>query len=513
MNNVSNINEISFQRIQYEFVNSVPFKEGDLIELFNNREFDTCIQEAKNLLTSKTSSPLVYSVLGCSLSFQNKFNKALEVFFEGINEYPNDGELYNNLATLYQKKHDYIKAEAASLMAIKLIPNSSISYFTLAITLNALKKTKEAISTFKTSFKKNPSNFDALKQIGNIYKDEKKFSDALNIYRKMQKLFPSNVEGFYNESCLHIRNQRFLIGWKGYDFALKNNSRQPEEGYYEEQKELWDGKFFKGTLLIYGEQGLGDQLLFGSLIKDLIKEQNIVLKVNYKLIDIFKETYPEIKVYGSKDLISNKCYEKYISIGSLCKFLRKNNIDFKNSTFLNYSVPKNKYTNLKMMPNNNKLNIGLSWFSFAEETGRTRSLKINEVSQLLSQHDHNFINLQYGEIQNQIDLIQSNNNKIISIPNVDLTNDINSLSEIITNCDLVITIDNTAAHLSGSLGIPTWILLPYSADCRWFENTSLSLWYKTVKLFRQGKSKNWSEVLQNISLQLKEFSNSQKKDD
>ena len=71
------------------------------------------------------------------------------------------------------------------------------------------------------------------------------------------------------------------------------------------------------------------------------------------------------------------------------------------------------------------------------------------------------------------------------------------------NCDLVITIDNTTAHLSSALGQDTWILLPYSADFRWFENITNSFWYETSKLYRQQKTKNWDQTIDLILNDLK----------
>ena len=81
-----------------------------------------------------------------------------------------------------------------------------------------------------------------------------------------------------------------------------------------------------------------------------------------------------------------------------------------------------------------------------------------------------------------------------------------SLSNLILKCDLVLTIDNTTAHLSSSLGKETWILLPYSADFRWFENTTKACGTKAT-LFRQGSDNKWGNIIENILLKLKSKEN------
>ena len=107
----------------------------------------------------------------------------------------------------------YSNAKIFAKKAVLLNSNCSSSYFTLGIALNACNEIDAAISSMKKSFQLNHENAPALLQLGNLYKDKKLFSKALDIYRKYQKLFSRHIEGFYNEGCLQLRNQRFKIGY------------------------------------------------------------------------------------------------------------------------------------------------------------------------------------------------------------------------------------------------------------------------------------------------------------
>ena len=118
----------------------------------------------------------------------------------------------------------------------------------------------------------------------------------------------------------------------------------------------------------------------------------------------------------------------------------------------------------------------------------------------MNSNSHNFINLQYGEINKNLEeLNKISNKKLQSIPGVDVTYNIESLASIIKNCDLIITIDNSTAHLAASLGKPVWVLLPYNNDFRWMEKSEESLWYKNVLLLRQNKKDDCSQVIKNIN--------------
>jgi hypothetical protein len=76
--------------------------------------------------------------------------------------------------------------------------------------------------------------------------------------------------------------------------------------------------------------------------------------------------------------------------------------------------------------------------------------------------------------------------------------DVLTLAERIRALDLVITVDTMVAHLAGSLGVPTWTLLPAQADWRWQEKRTDSPWYPTMRLFRQSQVGNWEPVLEEI---------------
>ena len=478
-------------------------QNDELVKLYNLKHYTQAITLARYLIQDDENI-LAHNILGLSLYSNGQESNAFEVFSKAIQSNPKDSSLFNNLSNLYLRSKNFIKAKYFAQKAVNLNPLCSNSYFTLGISLNANNQKKDAILAFKKSFKLEKSNSSALLQIGNIYKDIKEFTKSIEIYRKHQKLFPHIVSGYWNESTIHLRNQRFKIGWDKYETGIKNDQRFLIDGFHREKKLVWDGKPFEGTLLIYGEQGLGDQIIFSTLLPDLLKIQSrIILKVNKKLLNFYSYNFKNIRVYSETDTIPEESYKKFIAIGSLCKFLRTKISDFENSSFKNFDVPNQNLNVKKLFTNSNPI-VGISWYTTSFQTGVNRSLSPVEISKIINKSKFNFINLQYGGVADQIQTIQKlTNNALISFPELDLTDDIVSLSNLILKCDLVLTIDNTTAHLSSSLGQKTWVLLPYSADFRWFENTSKSLWYKNTTLFRQSDENKWKSILENILSKLK----------
>ena len=73
---------------------------------------------------------------------------------------------------------------------------------------------------------------------------------------------------------------------------------------------------------------------------------------------------------------------------------------------------------------------------------------------------------------------------------------------LMLNLDLVVTCDTAIAHLAGGLGVPVWVALPRGAEWRWFEERDDSPWYPSMRLFRQRRAGQWSEVFERMASEL-----------
>ena len=360
---------------------------------------------------------------------------------------------------------------------------------------------KSAEKRARQLIRKNSNDLVNFNWLGASLGHQKRFKPALEAFQKITDKDPNNHLAIYNQAQIHLRMGEFKIGWEKYDAGLNENLRCVTDEYFIDKREVWDGKPFKGTLIIYSEQGIGDQLMHGTLINDLMKiHSDIAIKVDYRLIGLFSRTFPSIKIFPLEKRTPDNLDGKKIAFGSLCKFLRSNKSDFENSSFKKYLVDENIAQQIKsLMPNSPGLNIGISWFSFARKAAEVRNFSPRQVSRITETGANNFINLQYGDIQKQIYKINSQTqNPLYTVPGIDLTMNIEAVAAIIENCDLIISIDNSTAHLAASLGKPVWMPLPYWAEMRWMEKTENSPWYQNLLLLRQKSENEWENVLNMI---------------
>ena len=132
-----------------------------------------------------------------------------------------------------------------------------------------------------------------------------------------------------------------------------------------------------------------------------------------------------------------------------------------------------------------------------------KNLDLKELVPVFKDLDVVFLNLQYGDVDKEIrDFKKETGIEVIQCTSVDNREDLDGLAALIELCDLVVSTSNVTIHLAGALAKETWVLLPYVANFWWLIDRSDSLWYPTLKLYRQKKIKDWLEICKTIKKDL-----------
>ena len=142
--------------------------------------------------------------------------------------------------------------------------------------------------------------------------------------------------------------------------------------------------------------------------------------------------------------------------------------------------------------------VGLAWYTRNQKTGRDRSIDLSLLAPLFERTDIQWVSLQYGDHDALEKQAATANAPIFIDRSVDQLADIDIFAAQIAALDLVITIDNSTAHLAGALGVPVWVLLPFARDWRWLQLREDSPWYPTMRLFRQPQRGDWQSVIQKV---------------
>jgi tetratricopeptide (TPR) repeat protein len=403
----------------------------------------------------------IYNDLGLVLTDLGNFAAALEVFRRSLILNPRSAKTIAGLGRLFERKGDLISAAEAYRDAIKLDPKLPAAYVDLGFVLYGLGELAEASDCFA----------------------------------RLRALQPDSAEATVNLGLIHLLQGELAVGWVEYESRWK-------VGVGDERKLLqrrWKGEDLGGErILLYAEQGLGDTMQFVRYVS-LVAERGgeVVLEVQPALHDLLARTDGASRVLRRGETLPEFTWQ--------CPLM---------------SLPLALGTELETIPasvpyivadaarveawrerlEKNTRRIGLAWAGNpGHPRDRLRSIALEQLVPLLNVSGTTFYSLQFGSGAEQIKQLPP------GVQLVDLGDELKdfaNVAAIVTNLDLVISIDSAVAHLAGALGKPVWILLNKGCDWRWFLEREDSPWYPTARLFRQSTPGGWQEVVKRIELEL-----------
>ncbi len=333
-----------------------------------------------------------------------------------------------------------------------------------------------------------------------------------------QKAKTMHVISSWNYGCQLIRRGEFKLGWKLFEYGLKTPAPGPQRWQRSLYKpfssgkiNIWRGEALKDkSILLLGEQGIGDSMMFMTLLPKLIKEgAKITLIVPERLYEIYTRSLKECTVVADKHCKENPLKFEYFNfqspLGSIVQHRFKSLQEFKGRDFcLVPDQQKTKELRKKYLKNSGRETkiVGLSWQGGGtKDRINEKSVKLKELLQALKGKNIVLLSLQYGDDRE----IVEHHSKFTELEFIDdeeiqATKDMNSWLNQVNACDAIISIANTTIHGAGGLNKPTLCLLSQKADWRWIKDESIkqSYWYPTVEIAWQQIDGSWGEAFQGI---------------
>ena len=147
--------------------------------------------------------------------------------------------------------------------------------------------------------------------------------------------------------------------------------------------------------------------------------------------------------------------------------------------------------------------IGISWKSFKSLNTSKKSMDLNQFGEMFKDCNAILLNLQYGDVDEEIkSFTKTTGIEVLQCSSVNLKEDLDGLAALIELCDLVVSTSNVTIHMAGALGKEAWVVLPFAANFWWLIERTDSLWYPTVRLYRQKSLQDWSEILKVVKSNL-----------
>jgi len=311
-----------------------------------------------------------------------------------------------------------------------------------------------------------------------------KIEESLKILDEGLIIKPQSEQANFNKSIILLQSGQLKEGWELYEWRWRVTEWTSIPIIT--SKPAWKGE--KNVVLyIWPEQGIGDEVMFASIFNDVKKDvTRLIVKIDLRLIDIYERSFPSIKFISSNEDVNEQEYDYHLPIGSLPKFYRNDLNDFndKNDCYLKTNKIIDDMLNNEFEKYKNKRKIGVSWKSKNPLSGLKRSAELEDLLKYINDTEAVYVNLQYGEVDEEMAAIKKKGLNIINISKIDNMKNIDGLLSVINMCDEVISIDNSTVHFAGAIGKKTEVLMHQSADFRWEIQGNTTKWYKSLTLKR-----------------------------
>lgn len=433
---------------------------------------------------------------GTMAASEAKFDEAIERYTAALALTPKSGEILNNRALAYRNSGRLLEAAQDCEQAHKYLPG----------------------------------NDQILQNTSMIYDDVGRVDDALALMDLQIERSPDNAFCHYNKALLMLGAGRLAEGWKQFEWRLRVSAVNSHYEHFDAPR--WNGQSIDGkTVLIWPEQGLGDEIITASMIPDAIAAgAKITLLATDRMVPLFERSFPEVQVLqrpttllldlfqraplGEELLpkeMRNVSFDLQMSQADLGQMFRQDVNAFpKRPAFLSPNIERFDQFRcpLDQISAGNRI-VGISWHSARNiRIGNMKGGALKAWAPILKTPGMTFVNLQYGDCTAELAEIEKELGvKVVNFTGLDPLRDMDGFASLVSAMDLVLTVSNTTAHVAGALGVPTWVILAEGPGrlWYWFRDRTDSPWYPSLHLFRQPVAMAWQPVIDLVASQLVEW--------
>lgn len=459
-------------------------------------EAATCCQEAARLRPTFADA---HNNLGGALAGLGKLNEAIPCYREALRLRPDFVEALTNLGAALAEQRKPEEAEPYLRQAVQLRPASAEGHLTLGGIFRDLLRDEESLKHCEEALRLRPDSPVAHTSLGLTLSELGRFEETLAHYDKAIALRPGHVNAHLNRSLIWLVQGRYPEAWAEYEWRWQTKEL-PARPFPQPQ---WDGSPLDGRkILLHAEQGLGDTIQFVRYAPIVKQAGGTVILVCQKPLKRLlarcagidqlvaqDEPLPRFDVHApllslprilGTTLDNIPCDVPYLSADPELVAFWKRELDALDGSCLK---------------------IGIGWRgSPGYRRDRQRSIPLGQFAPLMKLPGVRFFNLQKGPGAEELRQAPSD------WPIVDLDRRLDERSgpfedtaALMKSLDLIITADTALGHLAGALDVPAWVAVPLSPDWRWLLDRDDSPWYPSVRLFRQTRAGQWSDVFERIA--------------
>jgi len=454
-------------------------------------------------MPTESDSDAAYQLndLGNSLADRREFDAAIDAYRQAILLLPNFAAAHSNLGAALRDAGRVGEALAAHKRAVELNPRSPAALNNLGVALNDAGWFADAIKVFGAATAFDPNYAEAWTNLGVAYLSNRDSARAIEAGRRATEIDPKLAKARMNYAMILLATGNLHEGFVEHEWRF---ACHPDFKPRQLDRPFWDGRAMPdGTLLIHAEQGFGDTIHFVRYVRRAMELSNrVVMEVHPELARLMSDMAGNVVARGEP----LPAFDAHCSMMSVPAIL---NLDAHDPSV--YITPRPKLVAIwaDRLRQYHRPRVGICYRGRPTHSNdQNRSMPADTLRELVRRDDVSWVSLLKPKTASSPSPGVPEEGKGDARFGVDFSEELNDFADtaaLIANLDLVIAVDTAVAHLAAAMGKPCWIMLPYVAEWRWMIDGDRSPWYPSVRLFRQSRFADWTDVVSQVSAALDEF--------
>lgn len=462
------------------------------------------------------------------LSRRGNSDTALDLYSQVAEKHPGQPAGLFNRSILLQELGRHFEARHSLQELVHAFPRFAPGYAELGLVSAKLGERSAALHAFDRAIELDPANLSARKNRAVVLYEAERHAEALadfefvcsrdpadlsaqcgsaaaqfalgNLpaararYARVMRTSPQHPEANWNAALIELTEGRLDTGWDGYEWRWRTTLAWPER---HPREPAWHGEYVRGTLLLWGEQGIGDEIFFAAMIADAsTRADALVVEADPRLVPVLARSFPRVE-FRARGAPLPEAIACRAPIGTVGRFLRRSWTDVPSKQTGYLRADDGLVTAIRSKlpaPPELRLRIGLSWRSRSSPLASAKSIALESLLPVIGLPGTQCIDLQYGDTGSERQQIEQRTGIAVHhLSDIDNTEDIEGLAALICACDVIVTTSNATAHLAAALGQRVLLLLPYAQGTLWYwhRDRDDSPWYPTVTIYRQHAPGQW----------------------
>jgi len=462
--------------------------------------YDRAIAIAPNLVEAHGNRAV-------TLAGMKRYDEALTSFAHAIARRPGDPGMFNKRAVVFFEMKRFEESLADCDRALALWPDFADAVYNRGNALHELRRYAEALTCYERLPTLRPDDADTWNNRGKILKELDRYDEALDCSARALAMAPDNIVAHCNEASMRLLTGDFARGFAEYEWRWKKADMAPAQRQFAQPAWLGEGDIAGKTILLHGEQGFGDAIQFCRYAPLVAaRGARVILEVRKPLVALMAGLTGPAQVVGRDDHVIGT-HDALPKFDMHCPLI---SLPLAMGTRLDTVPAQVPYLGASQqaaaewkarLGAKTRPRIGFAWAgNVKHERDRDRSMSLENFLRFTAV-DATFVSL-HPEVS-AADAATLSARGVLQFGA--LLKDFTDTAALISQLDLVVSVDTSVAHLAGALGKPAWVLITYVPDWRWLLKREDSPWYPTMRLFRQDAARTWDNVIPRVHAALGEF--------